>query len=44
MQATALGVVRAFVPDVRESAFRLVFALQWAVGGILIVAFLIVPE
>jgi SP family general alpha glucoside:H+ symporter-like MFS transporter len=44
MQTTGLGVVRAFVPDVRASAFRTIFALQWLVGGLPIIAFFLVPE
>jgi len=44
MQAVALGVVRNFVPDIAESSFRTVFAIQWAVGGLLTVAFIFVPE
>lgn len=44
MQAIGLGVVRAFVPDLRPSTFRNAFALQWLVGGLPIVAFFLVPE
>jgi Na+/melibiose symporter-like transporter len=44
MQMTGLGVVRAFVPNIAEQAFRNVFALQWAVGGLPILLFFIVPE
>ncbi|KAH7139947.1 general substrate transporter [Dactylonectria estremocensis] len=44
MFAVALGVVRVFVPHIEESAFRTVFAIQWAVGGLATVVFLLVPE
>lgn len=44
MQTAGLGVVRAFVPDVRTSAFRTIFALQWFVGGLPIIAFFLAPE
>ncbi|KAF7554882.1 hypothetical protein G7Z17_g2604 [Cylindrodendrum hubeiense] len=44
MFALALGVVRAFVPNVDQSAFRTVFAIQWAVGGLASLLFLLVPE
>jgi hypothetical protein len=44
MQAIGLGVVRAFVPDMQPSGFRTAFAIQWLVGGLPIIAFLLVPE
>jgi hypothetical protein len=44
MQAVGLAVVRAFAPDLRPSAFRTVFALQWLVGGFPMIAFFLVPE
>jgi hypothetical protein len=44
MQAIGLAVVRAFVPDLRPSAFRTAFALQWLVGGLPLIAFFLVPE
>jgi len=44
MQAVGLGVVRSFVPETAASAFRTVFALQWLVGGLPIIAFFLVPE
>ncbi|KAH6884221.1 general substrate transporter [Thelonectria olida] len=44
MFAIALGVVRIFVPEIGESAFRTVFAVQWAVGGLTTLLFLLVPE
>jgi hypothetical protein len=44
MQTVGLGVVRAFVPDIRPSAFRTIFALQWVVGGLPIIAFFLAPE
>lgn len=43
-QGVALGVIRVFVPNTAESAFRTVFAVQWAVGGIIIIAFSLAPE
>ncbi|KAL2800974.1 general substrate transporter [Aspergillus keveii] len=44
MQGVALGVVRIFVPNMDEQAFRNVFAIQWAVGGIFAIACLLAPE
>jgi hypothetical protein len=44
MQTVGLGVIRVFVPDIRPSAFRTVFALQWLVGGLPIIAFFLAPE
>jgi MFS family permease len=44
MQAVGLGIVRAFVPDLAPQAFRNIFAVQWAVGGLVIIAFSVVPE
>jgi hypothetical protein len=32
MFGLALGIVRIFVPNVHEQAFRNVFAIQWPVG------------
>ncbi|PVH79629.1 MFS general substrate transporter [Cadophora sp. DSE1049] len=43
-QGAALGVIRAFVPDLQPSSFRTVFAIQWAVGGLVVIAFAIAPE
>ncbi|KAK6221403.1 hypothetical protein LQW54_001504 [Pestalotiopsis sp. IQ-011] len=43
-QAVALGVIRAFVPILDQSAFRFVFALQWAVGGLAVVSWACAPE
>lgn len=43
-QAVCLGVIRAYVPVINESAFRFVFALQWAVGGIAVIAWAFAPE
>ncbi|KAJ5688955.1 hypothetical protein N7462_003347 [Penicillium macrosclerotiorum] len=34
MQAVAMGVIRIFVPDVSEHAFRTVFAIQWGWEGL----------
>lgn len=44
MQGVALGVIRIYVPDIAPSAFRTVFAIQWAVGGLSIVAWIFTPE
>lgn len=43
MQGTSLGIVRAFVPKLDPSAWKTVFALQWLVGGLPLLAFFI-PE
>jgi hypothetical protein len=32
------------VPNIQEQAFRNVFAIQWAVGGIAVMAFALTPE
>jgi hypothetical protein len=44
MQGLALGIIRIFVPDIKEQAFRTVFAIQWPVGALVIIAFAIAPE
>lgn len=44
MQGLALGVVRIFVPDIREQAFRNVIAIQWAVGAFALIVWAITPE
>jgi hypothetical protein len=44
MQGAALGIIRSFVPNIAQQAFRDVFAIQWAVGLILIIAFAVTPE
>ncbi|KAJ5771631.1 hypothetical protein N7520_002160 [Penicillium odoratum] len=44
MQGLGLGIVRIFVPYDDEQAFRNVFAVQWAVGFIALVAFTLAPE
>jgi hypothetical protein len=44
MQTIGLGVVRAFVPDLAQHAFRIVLALQWLVGVLPIIAFSLSPE
>ncbi|KAL3477573.1 general substrate transporter [Aspergillus californicus] len=44
MQGLAMGIVRIFVPYTDEQAFRNVFAIQWAVGGIFTIACLLAPE
>ncbi|RDW80047.1 hypothetical protein BP6252_04685 [Coleophoma cylindrospora] len=44
MQGLALGIIRIFVPSIQEIAFRHVFAIQWAVGGLATLAFALAPE
>jgi MFS family permease len=44
MQAVAMGVIRIFVPNVAEEAFRTGFAIQWAVGGLVTIAYALAPE
>ena len=44
MLGLALGAIRIFVPNIQERAFRSVIAIQWAVGYLLTLAFLFVPE
>ncbi|KAK1624095.1 hypothetical protein BDP81DRAFT_502491 [Colletotrichum phormii] len=43
-QGLALGVIRIFVPDIREQAFRTVIAIQWAVGGLAVITWAVAPE
>ncbi|KAJ5703241.1 MFS general substrate transporter [Penicillium malachiteum] len=44
MMALGLGIIRIFVPDMTPHAFRTVFAIQWAVGGLSIIAYALAPE
>jgi MFS family permease len=44
MLGLGLGIVRVFVPNIKEQAFRNVFAIQWIVAGIAVVAFAVAPE
>jgi MFS family permease len=44
MLGLGLAIVRIFVPDVKERAFRTVFGIQWIVGGIAVLAFALAPE
>ncbi|KAJ5917173.1 hypothetical protein N7466_010727 [Penicillium verhagenii] len=44
MQGLGLGIVRIFVPYTDEQAFRNVFAVQWGVGFIALVAFSLAPD
>jgi MFS family permease len=44
MQGVAMGVIRVFVTDMSEKAFRTVFAIQWGVGGLVLIAFAVAPE
>ncbi|KAF0321837.1 hypothetical protein GQ607_010971 [Colletotrichum asianum] len=43
-QGLALAMVRLFVPDIREQAFRTVIAIQWGVGGLALLAWAAAPE
>ncbi|KAJ0329938.1 hypothetical protein COL5a_003767 [Colletotrichum fioriniae] len=43
-EGLALGVIRIFVPDIREQAFRTVIAIQWAVGGLAVITWAVAPE
>ncbi|OJJ45295.1 hypothetical protein ASPZODRAFT_17513 [Penicilliopsis zonata CBS 506.65] len=43
MQGTSMGIIRAFVPSLQPSAWKTVFAIQWAVGGLPLLA-IFVPE
>lgn len=44
MQTVGIGLVRAFVPDRRPQAFRIILALQWLVGVLPIISFALAPE
>jgi MFS family permease len=44
MQGVAMGVIRVFVPDMQEKAFRTVLGIQWGVGGLVAIAFAVAPE
>ncbi|KAJ5379718.1 MFS general substrate transporter [Penicillium cataractarum] len=44
MMALGLGVIRIYVPDMSLHSFRTVFAIQWAVGGLTIIAYALAPE
>lgn len=44
MMCLGLGIIRIFVPDMAPQAFRNVFAIQWAVGGLTILMFAFAPE
>lgn len=44
MQGVAMGIIRVFVTDMTEKAFRTVFAIQFCVGGLVTIAFAIAPE
>lgn len=43
MQGTSLGIVRAFVPNIKPIAWKTAFAIQFVVGGLPLLAFFI-PE
>ncbi|KAJ5721956.1 MFS general substrate transporter [Penicillium malachiteum] len=44
MMALGLGIIRVFVPEMSPHSFRSVFAIQWAVGGLTIIAYALAPE
>lgn len=44
MQCCAMGTIRAFVEDVSEHAFRTVFAIQFGVAGLVVIAYAFAPE
>lgn len=44
MQGVAMGIIRVFVPQMAERAFRIVFAIQFAVAGLVIIAYALAPE
>ncbi|KAL3254268.1 hypothetical protein ABHI18_009030 [Aspergillus niger] len=43
MQGTALGMIRGFVPDESDFAWKMVFAIQWIVAGLPLLA-IFIPE
>ncbi|KAF3390848.1 Alpha-glucosides permease MPH2 [Talaromyces pinophilus] len=44
IQGVSLGVVRAFVPDQRPVAWKIVFSIQWIFAVLVFVLSLVVPE
>lgn len=44
MQGVAMGIIRVFVPNMAEHAFRVVFAIQFGVAGLAIIAYAVAPE
>ncbi|KAL2810243.1 putative MFS sugar transporter [Aspergillus granulosus] len=44
MQGVSLGMVRAFVPNSKPIAWKVVFGIQWVFACLAIVAALVVPE
>jgi MFS family permease len=44
MQGVAMGIIRVFVPNMAEHAFRVVFAIQFVVAGLVIIAYALAPE
>ncbi|KAJ5108302.1 hypothetical protein N7456_004977 [Penicillium angulare] len=44
MQGLAMGVIRIFVPDTSEHAFRTVFAIQFGVAALVFIAYSLAPE
>ncbi|KAG2024221.1 hypothetical protein GB937_003868 [Aspergillus fischeri] len=44
MQGVSLGIVRAFILDMRPLAWKIVFGIQWAFAGLVLIAAFLVPE
>ncbi|KAJ6013248.1 hypothetical protein N7540_007839 [Penicillium herquei] len=44
MQGVAMGVIRSFVPNTAEAAFRNVLAIQFGVAGLAMIAYALAPE
>lgn len=44
MQGVAMGIIRVFVPNMAEHAFRTVFAIQFGVAALVIIAYTLAPE
>lgn len=44
MQEVSLGIVRAFILDMRPLAWKIVFGIQWAFATLVLIAAFLVPE
>ncbi|KAH1360760.1 hypothetical protein KXW30_006943 [Aspergillus fumigatus] len=44
MQGVSLGIVRAFILDMRPLAWKIVFGIQWAFATLVLIAAFLVPE
>jgi SP family general alpha glucoside:H+ symporter-like MFS transporter len=44
MQGVSLGIVRAFILDMRPLAWKIVFGIQWVFAGLVLIAAFLVPE